>query len=509
MNSRERVHQVLNFESPDRVPVDVNIHKQAHDRLRAHLGLPASHPAPSGAMEVVPEPDLLRELGVDLISVRMGGAKTQTGPLPLHRRDGWGVARKLTPSGTGGPYYEAASHPLAGAELGDLEDYPWPEQRPLQAAEALADHAETLFRDTDLALVGRFGGPVLELAADLLGTEEWYVRLMQDRPFVQALLERITRICTEWDLLGIESAGNYLSIMKVSGEDFGMQQGPLYPPEAFADILLPPLAERWRRVREALAKKNPTARLMLHSCGAMDAFIPDLIKAGIEVLDPLQPCTDGMSPERLRADFGGQLVFHGGVDVQRLLPNGSPEEVETGVKSLLAGFDAGRGGFIAAPTHAVQGDVPAENVLALTHAVREWSSERAQPRSRDELAKYLTRLGVRRASADMGLDFGEIFVEGIADPSRYAGHRWVVMPHSNTQTPVIHAVPPMDEATEVPWEEWYRLDGKLHHTVLFLRPRPETTGQFSADRTDLDHLRAVLGKQWHLAQATSLKPYLS
>ena len=75
--------------------------------------------------------------------------------------------------------------------------------------------------------------------------------------------------------------------------------------------------------------------------------------------------------------------------------------------------------------------------------------------------------------------------------------------------PVIHAVPPMDKAEEIPWEEWYRLDGQLHHTVLFLGQRAETTGEFVGDAEDLDHPRAVLGRRWFLQNALTPRPYLS
>jgi len=509
MNGRQRIDSVLRFQRPDRVPVDLNIHYHAYDRLRSHLGMSPSSAAPSGAMEVVPDVDLLERLGIDVISVRLGGRRQSNGPLPDKRRDAWGIERALSSAGGSAQYYEAVSHPLAGASVEDLDRYPWPETRPIAAAETLARDAEQLHRETGLALMGRFGGPVLELAADLIGTEEWYIRLMEDRPFIKALLKKISHICTEHDLLGIEHAGPWLSIMKVSGEDFGMQTNPLYSRDIFEQVLLPPLAERWQRVRSALRNTNERAGLMLHSCGSMDAFIPELIRAGIEILDPVQPCTEGMSPPSLRRRFGGQLVFHGGVDVQKLLPSGTPEEVAEAVESILEGFDAGHGGFILAPSHAVQGDVPPENLLAMFEAAQAWSVEAARPVTGEQLDNRLTRLGVRAAAEELSIGFDEVFSDSLADPAAYADHRWVVMSHSRATGPVIHAVPPMDKAEEIPWEEWYRLDGQLHHTVLFLGQRAETTGEFVGDAEDLDHPRAVLGRRWFLQNALTPRPYLS
>jgi uroporphyrinogen decarboxylase len=236
----------------------------------------------------------------------------------------------------------------------------------------LRAYAERLYRSTDLALVGRFGGPILETACDLLGTEEWHIRIASDRPFIVDLLDRIGSICAAQDLLGLDAAGDFIEVMKVSGEDLGMQGAPLYSPEVFRDLLLPPLARRWAAVKGWVASHRLEAKLMLHSCGAIRDFIPALLESGIEVLDPVQPLAKGMDPEGLRAAFGGKLVFHGGIDIQRLLPRGSTEEVTRGTRLCLAGFKAGEGGFIAAPSHAVQADVPPSNLRAMAETVRSW-----------------------------------------------------------------------------------------------------------------------------------------
>ena len=369
MTSRERVMAALSHQPPDRVPIDLNITLSAYRSLKAHLDLEIDEtPAPNAAMEVIPDPQLLQRLGVDLISVKLGSG-TDLLTLPETFRDGWGVTRKRIEQASG-CYYEAVTHPLAGASAGDLDDYPWPGPCSVEEAELTAERAEHLYKQTDLALVGRFGGPVLELAAALLGMEEWYVRLGMDKDFAVRLLDHIGAVCTAYDLAGIEASGKYLQIMKVSGEDFGMQTGPLYSMEMFRDILLPPLRRRWQAVREKLDGVNPETRIMLHSCGAVRSFIPDLINSGIDILDPVQPLADGMDPAELNAEFGDQLVFHGGIDVQDLLPNGTRKEVAAGVHLCLEGFQAKCGGFIVAPSHSVQGDVPPENIVAMIDAAK-------------------------------------------------------------------------------------------------------------------------------------------
>ena len=374
MTSRERVDAAIRHQPPDRVPIDLNITLYAYENLKRHLGMKINdNPASNFALEVIPDPQVLQKLGVDLISFKFSGKRSGTGTLPETITDSWGITRKLARQFVGA-YYEVASHPLAGSTIDDLADYPWPDPRAKVNIEALQEHAEKLSSCTDLALVGRFGGPILELASDLLGIQEWYLRLADDKKYVTALLDRISAICTDQDLLGIESTGQYLHILKVSGEDFGGQTGPLYSFKMFREALLPPLERRWRAVREKLDQINPATKIMLHSCGAVRAFIPELINTGlIDILDPVQPSASGMEPAALISDFGDRMTFHGGIDIQRLLPFGTPEEVAVETRKRLEAFRADRGGFILAPAHNVQVDVPPENIIAMIEAAKEWA----------------------------------------------------------------------------------------------------------------------------------------
>ena len=373
MTSRQRVIAAIAHQQPDRVPIDLNISLSAYRSLTAYMGLDVkNYPAPNTAMEVIPNPAVLSQLGVDLISVKLGDKSTFT-ELAESFTDSWGVTRKLVRQ-LAGEYYETTTHPLAQATINDLAGYPWPKNTSPQKSHALAENAQKLYEQTDLALVGRFGGPILELAADLLGMEQWYIRLGTDKPFVIELLNRISDICTDHDLLGLEVAGQYVQIIKVSGEDFGMQTGPLYSRTMFEDILMPPLKRRWHAVRKAIMQTNPQTRIMLHSCGAVRSFIPDFIAAGIDILDPVQPLAEGMEPQGLKDEFGNRIVFHGGMDIQNLLPKGTPQEITIGTRQCLHGFQADSGGFILAPSHNLQADVPPQNIIAMIEATKTWPS---------------------------------------------------------------------------------------------------------------------------------------
>ncbi len=369
MNSRQRVTAAINHQAVDRVPLDLNPTLAAYEKLKAHVGFDVHDtPAPNLAMEVIPHPQLLAMLGVDIISLKLPSSAAAGPTLPEKKTDAWAVEYRLVRQ-EAGAYYEVASHPLAGATLDDLRQYPWPKTQAAPNNE-LQEYAGRLCAETDLAIMGRFGAPILETAMFLLGMEEFYIRLATDQDFVRELLDRISRIATDQDLSGIEAAGEYLQIVKVSGEDLGSQNGPLFSPKLFREILLPPLRRRWDAVRDCLSSVNPSAKIMLHSCGAIRLYLPELIESGIDIIDPVQPLAQGMDPSGLKADFGDRLVFHGGIDIQRLLPLGTPEEVARQTRQCASDFQADRGGYILAPSHNVQADVPPENILAMIEAAK-------------------------------------------------------------------------------------------------------------------------------------------
>ena len=106
-----------------------------------------------------------------------------------------------------------------------------------------------------------------------------------------------------------------------------------------------------------------------HSCGSIVPIIPDLIEAGVDILDPIQTKAEGMVPEVLKEKFGNDLVFHGGVDEQELLPRGTVEDVTAEVRHLISTLGQG-GGYILSSSHTLQPDTPPENIVAMFDTVK-------------------------------------------------------------------------------------------------------------------------------------------
>jgi uroporphyrinogen decarboxylase len=375
--SRERVIAAIEHREPDRVPININPVLDFYRNLKGYLGLEIEEDSQESSMsEVIPHPKVLAALGVDMIAVKPGSPIGPRPPLPKGapakaalKFSEWGVGLKQVAQPGGGSYWEPVYHPLADATIEDLAAYPWPDPWAPGRGEGAEKEAKRLYEDTDLALVARLGGPIVETAIYLMGFEEWLVRVLKDTEFVEILLDKITDIATALDRVGLEATAPYIQVFKASGDDFGMQTGPLYAPKTFRDLFLPRLRRRWQAVRAYLDEVQPEVKILFHSCGGIRPFIPDLIDSGMQILDPVQPLAAGMDSAELKQEFGDRLAFHGGVDEQRVLPFGSEQAVEEEVIRCLRAFAPG-GGYILAPSHYVQADVPPANVVAMCRAAR-------------------------------------------------------------------------------------------------------------------------------------------
>lgn len=368
--SRRRVVAACEHREPDRVPIDINPVPDFYLRLKQHLGLNIDEQLAPGFMEeAIPHPRVLAALGADLISVKLGSAKTPRVPAPRAGliMDDWGVGLERIYQAAGGSYLEPVYHPLAEATLDDLEQYPWPDPSAPGRGEAAEAEAKRLYEETDLALVGRFGGPIVQTAIYLMGFQRWLERAACDPEFAGALLDKITDIVMELDRIGLQATSQYLQIHKISGDDVGMQTGPLYSPTMFRTLILPRLRRRWLAARAYLNQVNPAVQIMFHSCGGIRPFIPDLIEIGLQILDPVQPRAAGMDSFELKRDFGDRVTFHGGVDEQHVLPFGTEQDVEAEVRLRLRALAPG-GGYILAPSHYVQADTPPANLVAMCRA---------------------------------------------------------------------------------------------------------------------------------------------
>jgi uroporphyrinogen decarboxylase len=374
--SRKRVETALSHQEPDRVPLDFCITLKAYVQLREYLGLPAETSVQHDRFfEVRPPVDMIERLGLDVTFVRLRKPKNSK-PLPTlddgTQLDEWGVGRSLVDLPVGGQLFEVTYSPWQGLDPADidLDSFPWPSAHVPGLVDGLEEEARKLSEEHGLALVGRFGGPILETAGYLRGFQQWMMDLVLYPDFSRDVLERITDIQIALDEQGISAAGPYLSIFKASGEDLGMQDRPLFSSKVWKQVLLPPLERRWRAARAALDKYAPHVKIMLHSDGAIRSFLPDIKACGVEVIDPVQGACPGMELGGLKRDFGQDFSFHGGVDTQFVLPCKSVSEVMEETTRVIRVLGPG-GGLVLGPSHFIQADVPPENIFAMCQAVQQ------------------------------------------------------------------------------------------------------------------------------------------
>jgi uroporphyrinogen decarboxylase len=197
--------------------------------------------------------------------------------------------------------------------------------------------------------------------------------LASEPEFIDTLLGHVTDVFIQFDRVGLQATAKYIQIFKVSGEDLGSQNAPLYSMNMFKEQLLPHLARRWKAARMYLDGANREVKIMLHSCGSIRQYIPYLIKNNIDILDPVQPLAHDMASRELKKEFGTDIVFHGGVDIQYALSQGSKEEILEETKNRICDYGPG-GGFILSTSHNVQADVPPENYMTMIEGLKKWGN---------------------------------------------------------------------------------------------------------------------------------------
>jgi uroporphyrinogen decarboxylase len=343
--SRERVLAALRHEQPDRVPCDFWAEPPAWNRLLAFVGYAQRE-------------RLLQELAVDLRHLEAAA------PPDLALGNGifqnlWGerFTYHQTPWG---PMREDIKGALAGAQsFSDLESFPWPSPDSIDRSRLRRQSvAHELY-----AQVYGFAD-VWQRPALARGWEEFFVDMVERPEWVHFLCRKFTDFYLEDYTRAAELTRGRIDLFLLIS-DLGSQKGPLISLPMFRMFVAPYLQEMIDCIH------GLGARVLFHSCGRIEPFIPELIRLGVDLLDPIQPAGPEMQPERLKLAFEKELSFHGGIDMQKLLPMGTPAEVSAQVRRYCKVLGQG-GGYVLAPAHLFQPDVPPENILALYNlALRE------------------------------------------------------------------------------------------------------------------------------------------
>ncbi len=386
MTSSERLDFALNHKEPDRVPYDLagttvtSISKKAFVRAMEYRKMSAEYEI----KEIDPIQQIVTPVGETLRLLNSDTRRIGARRIPDYEKivtvsnglweltDIWGCQWKMDEIKD--LYFNQYSYPMenfASIEEG-LKNYRFP---------SINSHSEIIRNDLAEQISGikdygvvadRNCAGLTETSLRIRGYQNWYLDTMTDTAGVEKLFDMITEYKTAyWDLVidwlienNLHRCVNVIS----ECDDLGTQTSTLLEPEYLRKTVIPRFGILWKHIK----KRLPHVKIFMHSCGSVRVLLPDLIEAGLDIYNPVQFTAADMDLKGLKKDFGKDLVFWGGgVNTQSTLKNSPPDKVKDEVKRILDIMAPG-GGFVFAPVHNIQEDVPPENFWAMWDALMEY-----------------------------------------------------------------------------------------------------------------------------------------
>jgi uroporphyrinogen decarboxylase len=342
MTRKEIIKRALSFQPTPAIPYNLDFTRAAREKLKVHYQTDDIDEAIGNYFLQI---NVSSNAGAEVNRVAAGLME----PLERNRfRDEFGVVWDKR----------------AGDDIGVPENkiIPRPDLAHLTSPDPLDPHRWTGFQSVvatkgDRYVQAVFSSPLFQRCWFLCGMSEFLMYLAAEPEFVESLLDRLMAfsiaIAKECARLGADGLMFY--------DDYGQQSGTLFSPTMFRRFFKPRLSEMFAAARaEGLD-------VFLHSCGDVQSILKDIHEAGAQVFNPFQP--EVMDARAIAEQFRGRLAFYGGVSTQRTLPFGTPDDVRREVRDRIALFQD-HGGYILAPAHAIQHDVPLNNILAFLDAAQ-------------------------------------------------------------------------------------------------------------------------------------------
>ncbi len=407
LTSRERVMMAVNHQEPDRVPIDLGGHRSsgimaiAYNKLKQYLGLKSGDIYVYDFVQqlAIIEPEILDHFGVDTIELGRGfalkpenwrdwtlpdGTPCQIPAFihPVKVGNDWHIYHDdgslITIQKKGSLYFEQTCFPLAESSDSAFDNLssafekvmwavlgspPAPIGYDEEGLRKLAIGAKSLRDSTDKAIIGLFGGNLLENSQFLFGMANFLMLLASEPKRGHRLMDKLMEMHLENLEKFLSAVGPYIDII-LFGDDLGMQIGPQISPQMYREFLHPRYKLMWEK-----AKSLADVKIMLHCCGGIYPLLPGLIEAGLDIIQPVQTSARDMEPERLKREFGKDICFWGGgCNTQEVLPKGTPDEVAADVRRNVSLFAPG-GGFVFQQVHNIMADISPENIVAMLEAV--------------------------------------------------------------------------------------------------------------------------------------------
>ena len=410
VTSRERVMMAVNHKEPDRVPIDLGGHRSsgimaiAYNRLKQHLGITTGDIYVYDFVQqlAIIEPEILDLFHVDVVEMGRGFSlapedwrewvlpdgtpcKIPAFIEPLKVGGDWHIYHKdgtlIAIQKEGSLYFEQTCWPLMNTDESAWFDLSVPLEKVMWSAlgcppaplsyddpdgfEALREGARRFRESTGRAIIGLFGGNLLETGQFLFRNDNFFMLLAGEPAKAARFLDRLVEMHLGNLEKFLSAVGPYIDII-LFGDDLGMQTGPQISPRMYAELFKPRHKILWER-----AKQLADVKVMLHCCGGVYPLLPHLIEAGLDIIQPVQISAQDMEPKRLKREFGQDICFWGGgCDTHQVLPRGKPEQIAEHVRRQVDIFSPG-GGYVFQQVHNIMADVPPENIVAMLQAVND------------------------------------------------------------------------------------------------------------------------------------------
>ena len=401
MNSRERVYAAINHQDPDRVPIAFSTaastitecppNGRVCSQLYEYLGLTDTEPIQLTDVFTQPtniDPRVVKRLHSDMVPVGPNAPRVIVEP------DGsktwpWFCGMRIRKIGLYDEPFDFPMRYMTTKE--DIDAYPWPDLS-VNIMDGVVEKARYLHEETDYFVVGRTLSTMLPFLgyALLSGMDKWLIDMKIDPQFYHQLSKKLLEVGLAINDQFFGGIGQYLDGVNIN-DDLGTQTGLFMSHDDYVQFVKPYTAEIIKNIRKHL---RPEAKIIIHSCGSVYEAIPDLIEIGVDVLNPVQPMAKNMEPWRLKKEFGNDISFLGGFDIQQLLPRGTIDQVREGARKLIQEYAHG-GGFIFATSHNIEPDTPPENIVAAFDAAYEYGKYPIPEPSGDNYVDFIKSLNLK------------------------------------------------------------------------------------------------------------------
>jgi len=351
---------------PDRVPICIGGVAQkftmpVYNRVKEKLGIKDKYEKEDIHDElnniIYYHPKILEYFNVDFREIQIN----KIPPRRIYEDGSWenelGIRMKLSPSGETANFI---SHPLKDAETDDIKNYDWPKADNKERIRGKKDEALDLYKNSDYA-IGAYKATLLgifDCAWTMRGMEKFFMDLVFNKEITNTLLDKILEYNYGVYDLFLKEIGEYINCVEFN-DDFGSQSNLMISPAQYREFIKP----RHKIMIDMFKKNAPNAKVLIHSCGSIYDIIPDFIEIGIDIINPVQPLATKMDTFQLKKEFGKDMCFQGGIDLQVAM-RGSFDDIEKEVKERIKSLAPG-GGYVLSSANNIASDIPVENVFKL------------------------------------------------------------------------------------------------------------------------------------------------